>query len=191
MRVLLENIFVDLLILCSFGFLNKESKNNSCLNSPIDEKNASLNCMSQDDSKSANCNGPELDCVSMTKSFLNEESKNNSCLNSPIGEKDASLNCMSQDDSKSANCNGSELDCVSMNEKNMEHLSAVERNLNCNIPRVKLQTIDLCKYEARSQRRCRIIKSEIFKSKKIKRARIKHSHIQEELKTVYKKSNLL
>ncbi|XP_071652511.1 uncharacterized protein [Temnothorax longispinosus] len=98
------------------SFLNEESKNNSCLNSPIGEKDASLNCMSQDDSKSANCNGPELDCVSMNESFLNEESKNNSCLNSSIDEQNESLNCMSQDVVESANCNRPKLDCVNMNE---------------------------------------------------------------------------
>jgi len=70
---------------------------------------------------------------------------------------------------------------------NMAHLSAVKKNLNCNIPRVKLQTINLCKYKTLNRQKPRIIKSEILKFKKIKVVdRI--SHVQEKSKIASKKN---
>lgn len=72
--------------------------------------------------------------------------------------------------------------------ENMEHLSEVKKNLNCNIPRVKLQAVNLCKYKTLNRQKPRIIKSEIVKFK-IKRVSSKLS--QKKPGTAAEKSNLL
>lgn len=74
--------------------------------------------------------------------------------------------------------------------ENMKHLLAIKKNLNRNIPRVKLQTINnVCKYKTLSRQMPRIIKSEILKHNQIKIIR-QESHIQEKPETVSEINNL-
>lgn len=71
----------------------------------------------------------------------------------------------------------------------MEHLSVIKQNLTCNIPRVKLQTVNVCKYKTLNRQKPRIIKYEILNLKKIKIVS-EHSHIQEKPETAFEKNNL-
>lgn len=64
-----------------------------------------------------------------------------------------------------------------------------KKNLNCNIPRVKLQSINVCKYKKLSRQKPRIVKSEVLEHKKIKLIR-KHSHMQEKLTITSEENNL-
>lgn len=68
---------------------------------------------------------------------------------------------------------------------NMEHLSAIKKNLNCNIPKVKLQNMNMCKYKTLNQQKPCIIKSEIL----LKKIKIVNKHIQEKSEISSKKDN--
>lgn len=71
--------------------------------------------------------------------------------------------------------------------ENIKHLLIIKQNLNRNIPRVNLQTINVSKYKILSRQKPRIIKFETLKLKKIKIVN-NHSHIQKKSKTAPEKN---
>ncbi|XP_036150835.1 uncharacterized protein LOC118648612 isoform X1 [Monomorium pharaonis] len=83
--------------------------------------------------------------------------------------------------------------CIMAVNANIEHLSKIKKNLNHNIPRVKLQSINLCKYKTLSRQKPRIIKSEVLKKGqkiKIKNKSKTNQQAQEKLKTTSEEYNL-